>query len=91
MLTATTGKHVPEPERGKFVEVLRSYSTEDKRTRWQRGLIVGVGPGVFTELGGKYTLSENEILVKLSNGHAMRETIVTIDRRYTDTWRLLFR
>lgn len=77
-------------ERGKFVEVLRPYGTEDKRTRWQRGLIVGVGPGDFVEQGRKYSLGEHELLVKLSNGHAMRETVEVIDRRHSN-WRLLFK
>lgn len=77
-------------ERGKFVEVLRPYGTEDRRTRWQRGLIIGVGPGVVVEQGRKYPLGENDLLVKISNGHATSETVATIDRRGSD-WRLLFR
>lgn len=77
-------------ERGKFVEVLCPNSREDKRMRWQRGLIIGVGPGTITEQGRNYTLNENELLVKLSNGHATAETVETIDRRHTE-WRMLFR
>lgn len=77
-------------ERGKFVEVFRPYSRDDKRMRWQRGLIVGVGPGTVTDQGRKYALNEHELLVKLSNGHATSETVETIDRRYA-TWRVIFR
>lgn len=79
-----------EPARGKFIEVLRPYSDKDTRTRWQRGLIVGIGPGVVIEQGRKYTLSEHELLVKISNGHATAETVTTIDRRQ-DNWKVLFK
>jgi len=77
-------------ERGKFIEVLRPYSDKDKRTRWQRGLIIGIGPGVVTEQGRKYTLNEHDLLVKISNGHATPETVAILDRRQ-DNWKVLFR
>jgi hypothetical protein len=78
------------PERGKFVEVLRQNSDNDKRTHWCRGLIIGVGPGIVVEQGRKYTLGMNELLVKLSNGHAAAETVMTINRLH-EGWRLMFR
>ena len=79
-----------EIARGKFVEVLRRNSRGDSRTSWKRGLIVAVGPGDFSIGAQHYQLNEHELLVKISNGHAMAETVEAIDRRH-DTWRLLFK
>lgn len=76
-------------ERGRFVEVLRRNSRDDSRTSWKRSLVVAVGPGEFSVGTQRYRLNEHEILVKISNGHAMAETVATIDRRH-DSWRLLF-
>lgn len=82
-------KRKGEVERGKFVEVRLPYSDKDKRKRWVRGHVLGVGPAIAVDRGKEHAVKPGTLLVKLAHGHAMADTLHVVDRQH-DEWRLLF-